>query len=338
VHDIGYIYTMASALEIKHLISGGIITNYFCTSRCRHCLYGCSPRWSRQYIDERTLTKNISNIRSLGCYSVHIGGGEPFLNIDGLKNVIEVSTDSGIEIEYVETNSSWYTDSDSACTILSGLKDAGLRCVLVSMSPFHNEHIPFTKVKGVIQACNTIGISVYPWVMGFFQEMNSFDDSCVHSLDEYEARFGNDYLEDILSRYWVHMGGRAILTYKDVLPLKGTSRILTSENGPCRELFDTSHFHMDLFGNYIPGLCSGLAISCDDLGSPLSRESYPFLARLAESGISSLFDLATRTFGFKPGEYYLNKCHLCFDIRKFLVIEKGIKSKNLRPKEFYEHV
>lgn len=329
---------MASVLTINNLISGGIITNYSCSSRCRHCLYGCSPRRSRQYIDEQTLKNTIFKILSLGCSSVHIGGGEPFLNIVGLKNVFEISTDSGMEIEYVETNSSWYTDQNSACTILSGLKDAGLRCVLVSMSPFHNEHIPFAKVKGVIQACNTVGISVYPWVMGFFQEMNSFDDLCVHTMNEYESRFGNDYLSGILSRYWVHMGGRALLTYKDLLPLTGILGILESNSGPCRELSDTSHFHMDLFGNYIPGLCSGLAISCDDLGESLCRESYPFLSELADSGISSLFDMATNSFDFKPSEYYLNKCHLCFDIRKFLVIEKGIKSKDLRPKEFYEHV
>jgi len=36
-----------SKLKIGRLASGGIITNYFCTSTCRHCLYNCSPRWEK---------------------------------------------------------------------------------------------------------------------------------------------------------------------------------------------------------------------------------------------------------------------------------------------------
>ncbi len=37
-------------LHISSLYSGGLITNYYCTSQCRHCLYGCSPKWPKEYI------------------------------------------------------------------------------------------------------------------------------------------------------------------------------------------------------------------------------------------------------------------------------------------------
>ena len=60
---------------IKHLRSGGIITNYFCTSSCKHCLYNCSPQWEKRYINPKTAEKNLQTVRSLGCRSVHIGGG-----------------------------------------------------------------------------------------------------------------------------------------------------------------------------------------------------------------------------------------------------------------------
>ena len=61
-------------LEIDYLRSGGIITNYFCSSTCRHCLYACSPRWEKNYISESILYDIIHKIKELRCHSVHIGG------------------------------------------------------------------------------------------------------------------------------------------------------------------------------------------------------------------------------------------------------------------------
>ena len=133
---------------INRLQSGGVITNYFCTSSCGHCLYFCSPRWNKDYIEKGILKEIVEKIRGLGCSSIHIGGGEPFLNLSGLKMVVETCSSANVRIEYVETNSSWYKDMESACKILSSLKKRGLSVLLVSMSPFHNEHIPFFKVKG----------------------------------------------------------------------------------------------------------------------------------------------------------------------------------------------
>jgi organic radical activating enzyme len=112
------------------LDSGGLIPNYYCTSRCRHCLYACSPKWDKQYIDTETTEKNILKIKSLGCQSIHIGGGEPFLNLDGLKMVIERVHSLGVELEYVETNSSWYKDEESASQVLSSLSQRGISTLL----------------------------------------------------------------------------------------------------------------------------------------------------------------------------------------------------------------
>ena len=60
-----------------------------------------------------------------------------------------------MHIDYVETNSSWYRDPDTAIELLDRLKRKGLHTLLISMSPFHNEYIPFAKVKGVMVAAQT---------------------------------------------------------------------------------------------------------------------------------------------------------------------------------------
>ena len=324
--------------SIDHLHSGGLITNYYCTSSCAHCLYGCSPRWHNDYINRETLTKNLEKILSLGCASIHIGGGEPFLNLDGLKMVIETTLSLGMRIEYVETNSSWYRDSNSARETLASLKKCGLSTLLISMSPFHNEYIPFFRVKGVIGACRAAGIHVFPWIAEFYQEIDAFDDTTTHALSDYQNRYGHDYRKRLPSRYWIHFGGRALKTFAPVFGVRPWQEILSASHLGCIELLDVSHFHLDLFGNYIPGLCSGLAICRDDLGKAISPEQYPILHTLFHEGIRGLFDLASGRYHFKPSNGYLSKCHLCFDIRRHMVLEQGIVSRELQPKDFYEQV
>ena len=323
---------------ISHLHSGGLITNYYCTSACGHCLYGCSPHWSKQYIDIANTDKNLRIIRRLGCRSIHVGGGEPFLHVEGLQMVIETSHSLDVQVDYVETNSSWYRDRDTACQLLSSLKRVGLSTLLISMSPFHNEHIPFFKVKGVVEACHDTGIKVFPWISDFFPEITALGDKTTHRLSEYESRYGIDYLRKIRSRYWIHLGGRALKTFADVLNSEPYETFLTEDNGGCQELFDVSHFHLDLFGNYIPGLCSGLAMDRDDLGHPISSEKYPFLYVLFDRGVKGLFERVVETYDFKLADRYLSKCHLCFDLRRYLVLKEGLKTRDLQPRSFYDNI
>lgn len=322
---------------ITRLRSGGLITNYFCTSSCKHCLYKCSPHWEKRYIERDTVKKNLMSIHSLGCRSVHIGGGEPLLRPDKLGTVLEVASEVGVSVEYVETNSSWFQDIDSAKDLLSQLNGKGLHALLVSISPFHNEQIPFSRVQGVIEAARQVGVGIFPWISDFISDLSQFDPAKTHCLDEYRQFYGDDYLTQILQRYWIHLGGRALETFRPLLGKKTFQQILAENPAGCAaELTDTSHFHIDLFGNYIPGLCSGLAIFRDDLGSPLSTEKYPILMGLFHNGIQGLFEFAKENFTFFPQRInYINKCDLCTEIRTHLVINGYNKSNELKPKEFY---
>lgn len=321
---------------IRNLYSGGIITNYYCTSKCRHCLYACAPQRDKEYISKQMVKEVVKKIMSMGCYSIHIGGGEPMLDIPGLIKVAEVADEMGMSIEYVETNSSWYTNQEKAVEVLNELKNAGIRQLLVSISPFHNEHIAFIKQKAVINACREAGMQVFPWIMEFYPDLEGFDDQQTHALSEYQQKYGERYLQRIPSRYWTHLGGRAVYTFKEVLPLKPLDEIL--DNPGCSELTDTSHFHIDLYGNYVPGLCAGLAIKMNDLGNELSDEDYPILNILHGKGISGFLDYAVSETGFVPQEQYLNKCHLCNEIRIYLIKVKGNIYRELKPDGYYMFV
>jgi hypothetical protein len=274
----------------------------------------------------------------MGCRAIHIGGGEPFLKVDRLRRVVEIARFNAVHVEYVETNSSWYQDKDSTEQILSALKDAGLSTLLISMSPFHNEYIPFYKVKGVMEACDNVGLSVFPWILEFYDEIDALGDQGTHTIEEYQARYGQNYLRRLPSRYWVHLGGRALKTFSPVLAVQSVEGVLSSNRRGCDELLDVSHFHFDLFGNYIPGLCSGLAIHRDDLGKEISQGEYPYLHALFHTGITGLFERVSRQCRFEPADNYLSKCHLCFDLRRHLVLGEGVESKEFVPRAFYKNV
>jgi len=324
------------ALSISRLMSGGLITNYFCSSTCRHCLYRCSPRWPKDFISVETTRANLKTVRSLGCSSLHIGGGEPLLRPEGVAAVLEVAGEVGVHVEYVETNSSWYQDHEAACAVLEKLTHRGLSTLLVSISPLHNEHIPFYKVKGVIAACRQTGISVFPWVSDFIPDLATLDEQQRHSLEEYQELFGEDYVEKLPSRYWISPGGRALETFGRFSPGKSVDQIAAKGSGGCHELSDVSHFHLDLYGYYVPGLCAGLSIHRDDLGSPLDARQYPIISRLYSSGIGGFIAYAAETHGFKPLKpAYASKCELCYEVRRFLVVERGVDTKELQPRGHY---
>lgn len=325
---------MTKDLQIKTLRSGGLITNYYCSSRCRHCLYGSSPKWEKKYVDDAQARQIFKKIRSLGCSSIHIGGGEPFLKISQLLSTVRIAREEGLTIEYIETNSSWFRDDESTCSILKDFKASGVDTLLLSISPFHNEYIAFNKVKGLINSCREAGMNVFPWVRDFYPDINSMDDSKPHGLAEYCKKFGEDYMTEVHHRYGLNLRGRALMTYKDMYPKRSLKDILHSTSG-CKELSGVSHFHIDLFGGYIPGLCSGFSIRLEDLGQTISREKYPLITTLYNEGIGGLLTLAREEYSFVPKEEYFSKCDLCYDIRNFLVIEKKVDSPELQPTEFY---
>ena len=322
------------SLHIPRLHSGGLITNYACSSSCKHCLYAASPRRDKDYIDQETCIGLFRKSMALGCHSLHIGGGEPFLKPDKLKRVLEIAGQEGMDIQYVETNSSWFRDHDSACSLFEELRRAGLSCVLVSISPFHNEYIPFYKVKGVMAACRDTGVSIFPWIMEFYKDIASFPDDRPHSMSEYEEKFGPGYLKRVLRSYWIHPGGRVFNSFQSIYGKRGARDLLVDNTG-CMELADTSHFHLDLNDNYVPGLCSGLQIHYQDMGAPLCERKYPYLHVLFNYGIAGFFKLASEEFGFRPRETYASKCHLCLDIRRFLVIDRRLSIAEFGPVDFY---
>ena len=83
------------AYKIERLISGGLITNYFCPARCGHCLYACGPSREREYIGVGQAEELFRVAKRLGCASMHIGGGEPLVQPADLVGVLAAARRAG---------------------------------------------------------------------------------------------------------------------------------------------------------------------------------------------------------------------------------------------------
>jgi hypothetical protein len=79
-----------------------------------------------------------------------------------------------------------------------------------------------------------------------------------------------------------------------------------------------------------------LSIAIEDLGKPLSGETYPILTTLGCHGIRGLVKMAAESVGYIPQkDLYINKCDLCTEVRTVMVQNDCGGSKELKPKEFY---
>lgn len=323
---------------INRLLSGGIIVNYLCSSSCGHCLYRSSPRRERGYMTPAALRPMLQKVASLGVSSMHIGGGEPLLDEDALVAVLDVCQECGIAIDYIETNSSWYRDHASAVQTIERLLAHGCDTLLISISPFHAEYIAFKKVRGVLEACRETGMRIFPWTTEYVPEISRLDENKPHKFAEFKAVFGDDFVKRIPSRYSLNLNGRALDTFRDLMPAVPVERILSETRRPCGEMWQNSHFHIDLHGNFVFTACVGMACRVDDLGHPLSCQKYPWTNLLHNEGLPALCRTAQRDHGFTPQKTYLNKCDLCQDIRRHLVIEKKIDSPDLQPIGYYKEM
>lgn len=274
-------------------------------------------------------------LASFGCRSVHIGGGEPLLRPDRLYAVLAAAANAGVEIEYVETNASWFRDEDSALSTLGQLRDHGVQTLLVSIDPFHNEFIPYFKTKGLIAACARAGMGVFPWRMEFAEDLEEFDEAKPHALAEYDERFGPAYRRRLIERYGLNMRGRALESFRGFARPVPITAILEA-SAPCTELEGIHHFHIDLYGNFIPQSCAGLSIAIDDLRRGADPAAYPLLDALHSRGVRGLYEIAVERYAFEPDAAYAGKCDLCQSIRKRIAraVDPG-ELPDLRPAGHY---
>ena len=303
-------------LTVRNLQHGGIMANYRCTAACRHCLYACSPERTDGYITEATAQKVCKLLRAGGCHSIHIGGGEPFLDFDGLVALVKAVTNAGIIVEYIETNAYWVTDCKQAEQRFREMANAGADTLCISLDPFHAEYVPISMPVTLSEICQSVGFRYFLWQDKYLPAMSRLTPEKTHTRGELEQLISPQYILETARSYGLHLGGRAINIEAEYSVNKPVSDF--ADNRPCRGLLSGGHFHIDLYGRYIPPGCTGIAIPLEEAVNGIPDGKYPVLETLLSTGAAGLLRHA-QSLGFVPDiQGYPSKCALCFHIRHWL--------------------
>ena len=319
-------------IKTERLLHGGVMANYRCTAACRHCLYACSPDRADGYITEKTAGTVAELLRSAGCRSVHIGGGEPFLNFDGLISLVRILTETGVRVEYIETNAYWASDTEKVKKNLRELLNAGADTLCISIDPFHAEYVPIGLPQSLAKICQNEGFGYFLWQDRYLPMMTRLDKSKTHSRAEMEKFVSPSYILDTAKSYGLHMGGRAIGIETEYSENKPVSAII--DKTPCRSLISGGHFHIDMHGQYIPPGCTGFAIPLSEAINGIPSGKYRLYEMLLSGGIEALLKYAKVKGFLASGGGYTSKCALCFHIRNWFC--ENAPSPELDPEHYIE--
>jgi len=334
-------------LFVPELLSGGLILSYTCNSRCKHCMYACSPQWKADWFPEpdaeRILRQMAGKIQGspqgpdrIGInHGLHFTGGEPFLNFDLLLDLTQKAHDLHIPSTFVESNCFWCIDDVTTREKLTQLKNAGLHGILISVNPFILEYVPFERTERAVRISEAIFKGNVMLYQGFFyHQFQRLHIADALSFDTY-LRMAGDHS---LSRTELLVRGRACYDLGYLYAKHPAKRFFGSS---CRaELTRPWHIHIDNYGNYMSGYCGGLSLGdAEHLTSlrHIGLEDKPILAALV-TDLKTLYEFAVKDFEYKDRvEGYVSKCHLCVDIRKHISRQTAAFTE-LRPRAFYQQL
>ena len=112
-------FQLVNRMDIEGL---DFLLTYRCVSRCAHCLYHAGPRIQGVMAadDARSYLEQAGDIQWL---SIH--GGEPFIYLDHLLEIIEIAHTMDVGEIWVMTNCYWARELNQACDTLKKIQEAG---------------------------------------------------------------------------------------------------------------------------------------------------------------------------------------------------------------------
>jgi hypothetical protein len=330
--------------------SGGLILSYKCQARCRHCIYACSPDWPADFISEENLERGLAGLagkiqpslrgpQRVGLSDgLHFTGGEPFINFKLLRRAVEIAAGYGIPSLFVETNSGWCIDDETAEEKLRQLKAAGLHGIMISVNPFYAEYVPFAFTERCIRISQAVfGVeNVMIYQIEYYLLFLKLGIKDTLTLEEYAQMARHERAPARVEMFFM---GRATSQLKPLYP-SYPARVFFDL--PCQPPFLRDwHNHFDNYGHFMPGFCGGISLGdwfeLDRLlAEGIDTAERPVLGFLIAGNMRGLFNFA-RDFGYEEAEAgYLSKCDLCTDLRKFLIHQGDFPE--IAPRQFYQHL
>jgi len=312
-------------------------------------MYACSPKWAGNWITVDQLEKYLPQLAkvikpspygrqymSLN-HGLHFSGGEPFLNFELLLKAVEIAEALDVPSTFVETNCFWCKNDELTRQRLQILKESGLKGIMISVNPFYAEYVPFERTDRCIRIGQEVfGSNVMVYQLEYYRLFKRLGITGRLSFDEYIKRARK---ESLTERVELFLMGRAAENLKSLYRSSPSKRFVDT---PCQPDFIRSwHNHFDNFGNFMPGYCGGISLGSwfemdRILKEGIDLANRPVLRYLIDEDMNGLLTFAADLGYQELDEGYVSKCHLCLDIRQYLV--SNDEYDELRPTEFYKQL
>lgn len=323
-------------MPLKHWSFAGLMLTSWCNARCASCYLCCGPdRREAMTVEEALgIWRSLQEACPHGC-RVHISGGEPFGDWPRLIELARRAQAEGLgPLEKVETNAFWADDAGVVRDRVGALDEASMGKLVISTDPYHQAFVPIakarlaTQVAGEVLGVARVQVRWRDWLAEGFDTAGMDSPAWQALVARYAAR-GRDRL-----------CGRAAEGLTKGLQLKGLGEFADE---PCTAaLLRCRHVHIEPSGYVMPGTCAGLVLgrvgpeSVAQVWQRLNADhaTRPVLGTLARCGPVGLVALA-QAAGFVPRLGYAGKCHLCWDVRRWLAL-RGWYADELGPLALYQ--
>ena len=135
--------------EIPYLRNIGLLMTYRCQIACSHCIIEAGPHRKEEILfdDASDWIKQISEYNDGHIKFLSLTGGEPFYNINNLKEISALGDNCGLIISAV-TNAFWASTPQKANKVLKGL--SAIKLLAISTDVHHQESVPIEWVKNAV--------------------------------------------------------------------------------------------------------------------------------------------------------------------------------------------
>lgn len=330
-------------MAVKHWSFAGLMLTYWCNARCASCYLCCGPdRNADCNARDMSIDHALEIWRGLiqasphGC-RIHLSGGEPFGDWDKLIELCRRAKSQGLApLEKVETNAFWAVDEKSVREKVSALDEAGMETLGISCDPYHQEFVPIERCRLAARLAGEM--------LGESRVQVRWRDWLRDGVDTFGL--GEQEKAAIFARYAVarreRLNGRAadvLAGHLPGLPMDAYAGMSCHES-----LLRSRHVHVDGQGRVMPGTCAGILLGTVGGGAGIGEiwrqltedfASRAVVGELSRRGPYGLAQAAVKA-GFAPRRQgYATKCHLCWDVRRFLVLG-GLHAEELGPGWLYE--
>lgn len=323
-------------MPLKHWSFAGLMLTSWCNARCASCYLCCGPDRQESMTVEGALGiwRSLQEACPHGC-RVHISGGEPFGDWPRLIDLARRAQAAGLgPLEKVETNAFWADDPGVVHDRVAALDGAGMGKLVISTDPYHQAFVPIARVRLLAQVAGE--------VLGPGRVQVRWRDWLAEGVDT--AGMDQPSWQALVARYVARgrdrLCGRAAGGLTGGMQLKGLGEFADQ---PCRAvLLRSRHVHIDPSGYVMPATCAGLVLgqvgpeSVAQIWQRLNADhaARPVLGTLARCGPVGLLAPA-QAAGFAPQPGYAGKCHLCWDVRRWLALG-GLYGDELGPLALYQ--